>query len=345
MSGEVVPSPGAEAGRGQGDGVEPVAGDPTAGALARALREDTAAHVSGILLFGSRLTDTAPDAHSAYDLVVVVDAYAPFYRHLVGAGHHHRSPRLLAWMSRILPPNVIAFAPDLPGDPVAKCIILNGQHFEQALSSRARDHFLKGRMAQRVGVLWARDRRTRRWLDTQLSESRRDVLRWAAPHLDEPFTAAELARRMLEVSYRGEIRPESSDRVGEVFEAQRDALVEIYSGILEDERGRGRVEETGDGRYRLASPPGAVERLLNRLYFLRSKVRATGRWLKYVVTFSGWLPYIQRKLERRTGHRVELTERERKYPLIFLWPKVFRVVRTLPGAGRDDVSRGEDGDE
>jgi hypothetical protein len=319
----------------------PAGGDPTALELARALREATAGHVSGILLFGSRLTNTSPDAHSAYDLVVVVDAYTPFYRHLVEAGHHPRSPKLLAWLSRILPPNVIAFAPDLTGDPVAKCIVLNGQHFEQALSSRARDHFLKGRMAQRVGVLWARDRRTRQWLETQVAEGRQDVLRWAGPHLDDSFTPAELARRMLEVSYRGEIRPESSDRVSEVFEAQRDALVGIYGEVLETERGRGRLERARDGRYRLASPPGAGDRLLNRLYFLRSKVRATGRWLKYVVTFSGWLPYIQRKLERRAGHRVELTERERKYPLIFLWPKFFRIVRTLPGAGRDDAFPGD----
>ena len=77
-----------------------------------------------------------------------------------------------------------------------------------------------------------------------------------------------------------------------------------------------------------------------RWYFLRSKVRATLRWLQHVFTFDDWLSYIQRKVERRTGRRVELTSLERKYPLIFLWPKAFRVLRSLPDRGSID-----DGDD
>ena len=311
----------------------PEVGDDVTLALADALVEVAAPHVAGILLFGSRLAGTSPGRHSAWDFVVVVDAYRDFYRRLVEAGHHSRSPRLLATLAHLLPPNIISFAPDLPDEPLAKCIVLSAQDFERALSPTAPDHFLKGRMMQRVGVVYARDRHTASWLRSLLADGRRDVLRWVAPHLDETFTAAELARTMLRVSYRGEVRPESAGRVDEVFAAQREWLVERYGEVAGEELRRGALRQVEEGRYALARRPGALDAFLNRLYFTRSKLRAAGRWFKYVFTYEGWLEYIQRKLERRTGRRIEVTDRERKYPFIFLWPKFFRVLRTLPGAG------------
>jgi hypothetical protein len=46
-----------------------------------------------------------------------------------------------------------------------------------------------------------------------------------------------------------------------------------------------------------------------------------------VVTFEGWLDYILRKAERHTGQRIALTAPERRLPLVFLWPRVFRYLR------------------
>ena len=42
-------------------------------------------------------------------------------------------------------------------------------------------------------------------------------------------------------------------------------------------------------------------------YFSRSKVRSTARWGKHIVTFNDWLPYVQKKVERRTGMQIEVT--------------------------------------
>ena len=53
------------------------------------------------------------------------------------------------------------------------------------------------------------------------------------------------------------------------------------------------------------------------------------RWFKYMLTFDDWLDYIVRKIERRSGQRVELTRAERRFPIIFLWPKAFRLIRAL----------------
>jgi hypothetical protein len=133
---------------------------------------------------------------------------------------------------------------------------------------------------------------------------------------------------MLEVSYRGEIRPESAERVAGVFEAQREFLLPTYRRVLAEAAEAGRVGRTG-ASWTLTPPPGAFERLRLRIYFARSKARATSRWLKHVATFDDWLTYIQRKVERRTGIAVEVTPLERKLPLLLLWPKVVRVLLTL----------------
>lgn len=316
--------------------------------LAQAVVDAGGGHVQAIVLFGSRLVDTTPGAHSAWDFVVVVDGYRPFYRAYVASAGHRRSAGLLSALARVLAPNIVAFMPELPGEPTAKCMILTSRDFERALGPDAKDHFVKGRMVQHVAVVHARDRKIEGWIERVLGDARRQVIDWVAPYLDEPFDAASFARRMLRVSYSGEVRPESKDRVLEVFEAQRDALEEMYEtalGALEVEgrvvrvrqdEGPADAEGTDEPRrYRLAAPLGRLERIRLSAYWLRSKARATARWFKHVLTFDDWLTYIQRKVERRTGRAVELTARERKYPLIFLWPKVFRVLRSLP-ARRDD---------
>jgi hypothetical protein len=77
----------------------------------------------------------------------------------------------------------------------------------------------------------------------------------------------------------------------------------------------------------VARPVRRLERLRRQLYFRRSIARATARWLKHVVTFEGWLDYILRKANRHSGEPVELTPRERRWPWIFLWGRLFRYLR------------------
>ena len=287
--------------------------------------------VSVVLLFGSQLVQASPDRHSAFDLVVLVDSYGRFYRALSGAGHHKRSPALLRLLARVLPPNVIAFFPSGPDGPVGKSMILTVEDFRKALAPTARDHFLKGRMVQRVALLHARDSEFTASMERAVAEARADVLRWMGPYLAEPFTTRQYARRMLEVSYRGEVRPESRDRAGQVFEAQAAFLDKTFAHVLEGAEAEGRVLRERSG-WRLAHPVGAGEALSIRLYFLSSKVRATARWFKHILTFNDWLTYIQRKVERHTGMKIEITPLERRFPLILLWPKVFRILRARPSS-------------
>ena len=304
--------------------------NPASEELVAGLLEVAGDQVLSVVLFGSQLVDASPDRFSAHDFVVVVRSYHGFHRRLVAGGHHRRRAWLLDALARVLPPNVMAVVPR-PDGPVAKCMIFDEADFSRALSPSAPDHFLKGRMAHRVAVLYGADAGVEGRVGQALERARDDALRWAGPFVDEPFDAESFALGMLEISYGGEIRPESGDRVREVFEAQRPALVALYEAVLDRAAGA-RVLIRDAAGYRFVDPPGPGARLRVRLYFMTSKLRATLRWLKHIATFNDWLTYIQRKVERRTGMTVEITPLERKYPLVFLWPKVVRVLRARPPA-------------
>ena len=104
--------------------------------LARGLVAAGGGAVRAVLLYGSHLLrpgSLAPDPNSAVDLVVLVDDYDVFYRALQAAGELPRPAWLMSGLAHVLPPNVIAFAPGQGRGFIAKCLVVRGDHFEQAL--------------------------------------------------------------------------------------------------------------------------------------------------------------------------------------------------------------------
>ena len=65
-------------------------------------------------------------------------------------------------------------------------------------------------------------------------------------------------------------------------------------------------------------------------------MRATVRWLKHMVSFEGWLEYIVQKASRHGGQAIELTERERRFPLLFIWGRVYRHLNSARKGQRKD---------
>lgn len=344
--------PGAGGSSGAGGGArDGDSGENGAGVLTEALVRAGGGTVRAVVLYGSHHTGMAGE-HSAVDLVAVVEDYRRFYAALGDAGELPRPAWLMAAAAGVLAPNVIAFAPEGERGRIAKVVVYDERHFARALGPHARDLFLIGRLIQDVHVVWTADGRVRARVESLLEQALSGVLDWSAPYLPETFDAESLGRRLLEVLYGAELRPEAGDRSDRIFEAQREHFRARLAPVLERAAEAGvveRVEGTapapgavaeGDPapsgaaaeaavgtRYRLVRRPGRWERLRSRLWFERSKWRATARWLKHVITFANWLPYVVRKVERHTGQPIELTPLERRWPLVFLWPKAIRVLR------------------
>lgn len=337
------------------DAAAPVGGPDVAPQVRESLTiltEACGANLVAVVLFGSVLVGTSPTEDSAADLFVVVEDYKRFYSDLGSRLPAARSAGVMAALNRVLPPNIIYLRN--PGDlrAGAKCFIMDRQSFAKALSRDSNDYFCRGRLIQRVQIVHARSDDAREEIERALEDARRVALEWVPLYLPRTFSALALCRRMLEVSYRAEIRPESRSRVQDVFDAQKTYFLLMFGRLLEEGVASGDLERAGD-EYRLSRKPRISTRLWWRFFFFRSKARATLRWGKYMLTFEDWLDYIARKAERRTGVPLELTHAERRLPALLLWPKLFRVLKAMrspedarktvpPGAGAEGRAQDEE---
>ena len=291
-----------------------------------------------IVHYGSRAQGREPRADSAYDFFVVVDRNREAYESLtrtVGTSYPARTATALA---AVLAPNVIAVnqPPDAAGRPAraerrGKVCVISLRDLQRACSPHAPDHFIQGRLLQCVLLTWSRDAAAAHAVSEAIARARARTFVWGRPSLPARFTVDDYAYAVLRRSLAGEIRPESGDHARTLVTAQRDSLRAIYAPLLTHLTAHGALIAEGDGlTYRLAAASGRLEAARIAFYFHRSKLRATTRLLKHVVLYEGWLDYIVRKIDRSGGEQIVLTDRERRWPLIFLWPKVFHYLRTRP---------------
>ena len=300
---------------------------PEAVALARHIVDMTGDSVSAIVFFGSRKSRARPDPYSAFDLFVVVEHARAFYDRLVARGAVRRAPAVLAALQALLPPNQISLAAQ-PGDaaPRAKCAVVTVSEFTRQTSIRRNDHFCLGRLFQPTEILYAAPGREAEIVDA-LARAHALTYVWGRPWLPARFDVGEYCRTLLRVSFAAEIRPEPEGRAQALFAAQEEYLRPVYATLLAALAGAGELREETAGEYSVARPVTAGERLRLSWYFRWSKVRATVRWAKYVITFDDWLDFIVRKARRHTGEDIVLTDRERRMPLLFLWPRLIHYLR------------------
>jgi hypothetical protein len=286
--------------------------------------------------YGSHVTaGAAARPGSARDFFVVVDDYDAAYRHLVARVETGMDAERAARWARVLAPNVVSVVDPATGMQ-AKCAVLSAADFARACGPASRDHFTRGRLFQQVLLLWSRDPEARADAEARLVDVRAGTWRWGRPFLPPEFDAEGYCRALLETSFAAEIRPEKADRTGELLAAQGPVLVPLYRALLEQLESAGELVAVAPGRWRLARPATPAEAARLRAYFARSKARATLRWGKYVALYDDWLDYIVKKVERRTGERVELTPRERRWPVPFLLPRALRFLRNRPQTRRPE---------
>jgi len=303
---------------------------PPAPRIAQAVAAAFGSACTAVLHYGSHAQRSDARPESAYDFFVLVDAYEPAYRSLAASRGFTRSPALAARLNAILPPNVISITiAELAPPAVAKCAVLSQADFALAMSERARDHFTQGRLFQHVQLAYARDPASKDAVLAMLATCRERTFAWGRPYLPATFDADAYLRALLTTSYAAEIRPEGEDRIDALTGAQRVALAPVYAALLQRLESNNLLLREGSV-HRLAERVTSRERARWERYFRRSKRRATLRWMKYVLLYDDWLDYVVQKVERRSGTEIVLSDRERRWPIIFLWPRVISYLRTRP---------------
>ena len=194
------------------------------------------------------------------------------------------------------------------------------------MGPRAADHFVLCRMIQWVEVVYAATDRERDELAAVIAKARRRSVDWVVPYLRVPVDELGYVRRMMEICYRGEVRPESTGRASSLVDAQAPYLRKAFGAALRQAASEGELVRS-DGRYAPGHPvPPSSERRWT-IYFHVSRLRASARWIKHMVTFDNWLGYLVRKVERHSDQSITLTRLERDWPLIFLWPRAIYFLR------------------
>ena len=294
--------------------------DPALPAFTRYFQERFGSQLLAVILYGSCLSQVTRRESSIYDFFLICDRYRPFYRNLK-----------LALFNYFLPPNIFYFEfPDLGSGRLAgKYSVTSLRNFQHETSPRARDTYHLGRFAKRVALAYTRDEQVREKLIDAILSAMEQNLALTLPYLPERFPRDEFVTTLLGMSYRGETRMDVDTKVEELFRAEADYYRWGYGELLRAHLLERKLGAEADGYYSLPGKPWRrrYRRLAVRAYLFKTRIRTYLRWPKYIITFDNWLDYLLSKLERSKGIRLELTARERKYPLIFGWKHFFRLKR------------------
>jgi len=238
-----------------------------------------------------------------------------------------RYPRALlhAGLGLVLPPNV--YYASFPDGLRCKFCVMTVDQFTRETSARAHDVHHLGRFSKRFALVYSRDEAA---AETVISGALQSMLA-LVPHslalLPAEFTLERFVLKQLSLSYLGEERVAEPEKVTRLFEASREYYLRVYPELLTAHAAEHRWPElTGPGRYAQPKPTPSA-RARTEAFLRWSRYRGVLRWPKYMMTVDNWLEYVLDKLERHQGVRLELSERQRKHPILFGWPKFLEVRR------------------
>ncbi|MGB3457387.1 MAG: hypothetical protein WBG08_14410 [Litorimonas sp.] len=268
--------------------------------IMQAIRNRHPGRVLGFVYYGSSLRDL-DDAEKMLDFYVLVDSY----RKTHGTGWR-------ALTNRLIPPAVYYLERE-DGGVLSTCkySIISLGEFER----RCADGFLSqvwGRFSQPCALLGAASRDVEDRIIGARVAAVRKLAGETAPLFDAPATSTDFWGRGFYESYRTELRPESDDgRAREIvarYERRYAAISEALFGPAQD------------GLYAVQNFGGDGSRIR---WFLRrwlGRPVAALRILNSAATFDGGLDYVLRKVERHSGVTLEVTDAQRRHPV--LWSPV-----------------------
>jgi predicted nucleotidyltransferase len=288
-------------------------------ALTAEIRRRHGDAVAAVLFYGSCLRRAYVEG-GVLDFYVVVDSYRAAYR-----------STLLAASNALLPPNV--YYVDLPFEGGAlrmKYNVISRPDFTAACRPESLHPIVWARFCQPAAVVYARDEAVRKGLASDAAEAAITMVsRMLALH-PGAATTEELWQAGFGTTYTTEMRVETPETIRTVFEADPDRYAHVAALAVEVLARRGLVQGRVDG-HRLQvrmtdSARQAVVRSWNRKLPI-AKGFYVVRLVKSALTFGDWLPYALWKLNRHSGVTIDLTERQRRHPLLFGWPVIFQLIR------------------
>jgi hypothetical protein len=272
-----------------------------------------------ILFYGSCLR-TGDDLDGLVDLYLLVDNYRAAY-----------TSRIQAFLNALLPPNVYYLEREVEGRIVrTKYAVLSLADFKKGTSMRWFHSYLWGRFCQPTALLYARNDEVARLVREGFAQSVLTFMRRVLPRVNSDFSARQMWRQGLELSYRAELRAERPEKRADLFDAAPDyyekiTRIAMNAVVFPVES----VNRTDGISYRARIPERVrfLSRLTWGLRSIQGKLLSALRLLKAMATFEGGVDYILWKIERHSGVTVDIEPRLRRRPLLAMWVLSWRLYR------------------
>jgi len=271
---------------------------PAASVFAQALKDGFGPSVSAVLFYGSCLRHATDDG-LMLDFYVLVDRMS-------GAVPN---PVLAIW-GAALPPNVYYREISFEGRTVrAKVAVMSVSRFMRDTGPQCFASSIWARFSQPTLILYARNDVIKARVHEALTQAVETMIARALPLMPVRFTARDLWVGALQATYGAELRPESVTKAAELVDGDFARYIAVTEAVL--------GQATNDATY--MNHAFVRTRWARRSWALRrveGKILNVLRLIKAAFTFQGGLDYAVWKIERHSDVKVQLTDTERRHPLM-----------------------------
>lgn len=266
-------------------------------AIAEAARARHGPGIGAILFYGSCYRDGIVEDRLV-DLYLLADDYPSVHTN-----------RISALANRLVPPNVYYLETESAGQTVrCKYALVTSAQLAAKVSMSTDNPYFWARFAQPTGLVWCRDAATRERVVDIMGKAVRTTFA-AARALTHDMAASEALWTMVFMeTYRTELRAEKPYRAAEIYQSgarryDRITKALIAEGIKPRPRSWAATRRNG-------------------------KALSVLRLIKAAFTFTAGADYLAWKIERHSGAHIELTDWQRRHPILASPPILWRLLRS-----------------
>ncbi len=269
-----------------------------------ALKADYKQSLLGVIFYGSCMR-TREYQGAMLDFYVIVDEYK-----------HAYSSRWHSIANKILPPNVFYLQVKLHGQFYrSKYAVVSQSGLNSAVEKSFHPYFW-ARFTQPLSYIYVVNDDVKKWIASVQCVAATIFVDSVKDSVEGKFSSEALWKKGLQLTYSAELRAENKQRAGVIYNSQRDFYDGITAALFS-----GKSNDVPSSKVRILTS------IKWKLRAILGKVLSVLRLMKATTTFVNGVDYIAWKIERHTGEQVIVSDKLRKYPLIYCWPLLFKFYK------------------
>jgi len=273
-------------------------------------------NLAALVFFGSCLSEKSQSATSFKDFIAVVYNY------------HKTSRNPVQWLSHwTLPPDLFHLALEKNGKiHECKYYLISTSQLMDAVSDKARDLYLLGRLSKRIAIIYSKDEAGLELLVRAQTRAMQKASEMALALLDA-FDQEKFIKAVMRLSYLSETRLEDERKIDSLYAAHQQFYKQAYGIILQEMTSKKILRPEAENLWTTIGARLPLGRRELQEMLTVSRKRAKARWPKMIITVDNWLDQLLAKLERTYGIKLDIPAWERPLILITGWRHYFRLKR------------------